>query len=40
MNPEAPRSPREELEIQITALLMGELSADQAAKFDKTGRSE
>ena len=31
MNPDAPRTPSEELEIRITALLMGELPPDEAA---------
>ena len=31
MNPELPRKPREELEARLTALLLGELSADEAA---------
>ncbi len=31
MNPEPPNNPREELELRITALLLGELSADEAA---------
>ncbi len=31
MNPESPRTPREENEIRITAMLMGELSPDEAA---------
>ena len=31
MNPELPNNPREELELNITALLLGELSADEAA---------
>ncbi len=31
MNPETPQNPREEIEVRITALLMGELSADEAA---------
>ena len=31
MNSDAPKSPREELELRITALLLGELSADEAA---------
>ncbi|TAK92564.1 MAG: prepilin-type N-terminal cleavage/methylation domain-containing protein, partial [Verrucomicrobia bacterium] len=31
MNPELPQTPREELELHITALLLGELSADEAA---------
>ncbi len=31
MNPDAPRTPQEELEIRITALLMGELPPDEAA---------
>ena len=31
MNSESPRTPREEIEIRITAMLMGELSPDEAA---------
>jgi len=31
MNPELPRNPQEELEARLTALLLGELSADEAA---------
>lgn len=31
MNPELPRNPREEMELRITALLLGELSSDEAA---------
>jgi hypothetical protein len=31
MNPEQPRSPREELETRLTALLLGELSPEEAA---------
>ena len=31
MNPDLPRSPREELEASLTALLLGELSAEKAA---------
>ena len=31
MNPELPRNPREEMELRLTALLLGELSADEAA---------
>jgi Mg-chelatase subunit ChlD len=31
MNPESPKNPGEELELRITALLLGELSADEAA---------
>lgn len=31
MNPENPRSPREELEARLTALLLGELSSEEAA---------
>ncbi len=31
MNPESPKSPREELELRLTALLLGELSAAEAA---------
>ena len=30
MNPELPRNPREEMELRITALLLGELSAEEA----------
>src|SRR5437867_11326725 len=30
MNPEIPRTPREELEARLTALLLGELPADEA----------
>ena len=33
MNPEAPRTPREEMEIRRTALLMGELSPEDAAAW-------
>src|SRR3954468_11095977 len=35
MNPESPKSPREELEARITALLLGELSADEAESLQK-----
>ncbi len=35
MNPDTPLSPREELEIRLTALLMGELSAEDAAALQK-----
>ena len=31
MNPEQPQTPREELEVRLTALLMGELSPEEAA---------
>jgi Mg-chelatase subunit ChlD/anti-sigma factor RsiW len=31
MNPDSPKTPREELEARLTALLLGELSADDAA---------
>src|SRR5262245_21910485 len=31
MNPELPQNPREEMELRVTALLLGELSADEAA---------
>lgn len=31
MNPELPKNPREELELRVTALLLGELSTDEAA---------
>src|SRR5438876_4660062 len=31
MNPDTPRPPREELEVRLTALLLGELSAEEAA---------
>ena len=34
LNPEAPRTPREELEIQITALLMGQLPPEEAAELE------
>ena len=30
MNPEFPQSPREELEAKLTALILGELPADEA----------
>ena len=30
MNPEIPKTPREELEAKLTALLLGELPADEA----------
>ena len=30
MNPETPKTPREELELKLTALLLGELPRDQA----------
>lgn len=30
MNPETPRTPREEIEVRLTAMLMGELSPDEA----------
>ena len=30
MNPESPKTPREELEAKVTALLLGELPPDQA----------
>ncbi|MEO6740288.1 MAG: von Willebrand factor type A domain-containing protein, partial [Chthoniobacteraceae bacterium] len=33
MNPDAPRTPREEMEIRLTALLMGELSPEDAAAW-------
>ncbi|MCU0788476.1 MAG: hypothetical protein MUC91_09870, partial [Verrucomicrobia bacterium] len=35
MNPDQPLDPREELEIQITSLLLGELEADAAARIRK-----
>ena len=35
MNPDAPLSPREDLEIKITALLMGQLPPDEAAAVEK-----
>ena len=31
MNPDTPKNPREELEVRVTALLMGELSDEEAA---------
>ena len=31
MNPELPQNPREELELRLTALLLGELSESEAA---------
>src|SRR5438876_341380 len=31
MNPDTPRPPREELEVRLTALLLGELPAEEAA---------
>jgi hypothetical protein len=31
MNPDKPQTPREELEVRLTALLMGELSPEEAA---------
>ena len=31
MNPELPLPPREEMELRLTALLLGELSAEEAA---------
>src|SRR5437867_3328463 len=33
MNPELPKNPREELELRLTALLVGELSAEEAAAW-------
>ena len=33
MNPDNPQSPREQLETRLTALLLGELSADEAAEL-------
>ena len=36
MNPELPRTPREELELRVTALLLGELSATEAASVYAT----
>jgi Mg-chelatase subunit ChlD len=36
MNPESPKTPREELELRITALLLGELSDDEAAALQQT----
>ena len=30
MNPDFPRNPRDELEVSLTALILGELPADQA----------
>ncbi len=34
MNPDAPRTPREELEIKITALLMGQLAPEEVAEVE------
>ena len=31
MNPDTPQTPREEIEVKITAMLMGELSPEEAA---------
>src|SRR5678816_3627323 len=31
MNPDKPQTPREELEVRLTAMLMGELSPEEAA---------
>ncbi len=36
MNPDAPQSPRDELEARLTALLLGELTADEAAALRET----
>jgi anti-sigma factor RsiW len=36
MNPESPKNPGEELELRITALLLGELSDDEAAALRQT----
>ena len=36
MNPESPKNPGEELELRITALLLGELSEDEAATLRET----
>src|SRR5258706_489109 len=36
MNPDTPKSPREELEARITALLLGELTAEEAASLLQT----
>ena len=35
MNPETPMTPREETEVRLTALLMGELPPDEAAALEK-----
>ncbi len=35
MNPDAPQTPREELEMRLTALLMGELSREEAAALER-----
>ena len=35
MNSEKPLTPREELEVRLTALLLGELSAEEAATFEE-----
>ena len=35
MNSENPLTPREELEVRLTALLLGELSAEEAATFEE-----
>ena len=36
MNPDAPQSPRDELEARLTALLLGELTADETASLRET----
>ena len=36
MNPDSPQSPRDELEARLTALLLGELPADEAAALRET----
>ena len=36
MNPEIPRTPREEMEARLTALILGELPAEQAFALGRT----
>ena len=40
MNPELPRNPREELELRLTALLLGELSAEEAAALRRASEQD
>ena len=40
MNPETPQTPREEIEMRLTAMLMGELPADEAAALQAQMESD